>query len=130
MSTDFTLEYRGDYLLVTHPPGYEITPEGMRRFWAAIAVASRTYDCRRVLAEGEVVRRKLKTTDALHSGVQASESVMGLTMAVCFEGYEPDEMTEFFVNVAANRGARVRFFSDREQAMAWLGVREEATGSR
>ncbi|HEU5177314.1 MAG TPA: hypothetical protein VFU24_07655 [Burkholderiales bacterium] len=34
----------------------------------------------------------------------------------------PDDQSQFFRDVAQNRGVRVDFFSEREAALRWLGV--------
>ncbi len=122
MSTDFTLELRGNYIHVQLPPGYEITPEGTAAQFAAVGEARAKYGCRRVLVEGEAPKRRMDTTDAFRSGERAARAETGLSIAFCYAGYEPDELTAFFKNVAHNRGVRVEFFSDRAQALRWLGV--------
>ena len=49
--------------------------------------------------------------------------VPGLAMACFVQGHVPDEQTEFFKTAAMNRGVRVEFFSNREEALRWLGIR-------
>ena len=122
MSTTYTIEFKGNYVHVQNPPDYEITAEGMERLWSDLAEACLKYDCRKVLSEGKSPVRRLKTLDAFSSGTAAAESIPGLLLAVVFEDYVTDQLTSFFKAVALNRGASVEFFSDREQALRWLGL--------
>lgn len=122
MSTSYTLEFVGDYIHVKLDAGYEITPQGMRDFWPAIAAAVKQHNCHRVLAEGTIASRRLDTLHAFQSADLASQAIVGLSLACCFYAYVPDELSEFFKTVAANRGFRVEFFTDLQAALRWLGV--------
>ena len=124
MSTDFAIEYCGDYLHVRLADNYEITPEGMRRFWSELRAACAQTKCNCVLSEGVVAKRRMITLDAFESGAQATKSCVGLKLACVFYGYVPDELTRFFQTVGANRGARLECFSCVEEALKWLDVTE------
>ena len=67
---------------------------------------------RRVLIEGTVAARRMATMDSFAVG----------TPACCFYGYKPDDKSQFFKDVAQNRGVRVEFFGERDEALRWLGV--------
>ena len=123
MSTAFTLDFIGDYIRVRHPADYEITPESQRQLWAELGEASRKYNCRRVLAESSSPpRRNMNTVDAFKSAGQAANVSNMLRVACVFPGYHADETTEFFISAAYNRGVRIEFFSDRNEALCWLRV--------
>lgn len=122
-SGDFTIIFRGSYIHVLMADNFEITPEGNRKVWEATAEACRQYDCFKVLSEGNVQSRRLKAFDAFKSGTQASE-IRGLQNACLFYNYKTDDVTEFFKTVAANRGVRIEFFTDKKTALKWLGVEE------
>jgi hypothetical protein len=122
MNTNFTMEFCGTYIHVRLTPGYEISSESMYRLWTDLAAFSRTYECRRVLAEGLMPNRRMNMAGAFISGEQVAKCVSGLLMACYFQGYTADELTEFFKTVARNRGTSVEFFSDREEAFQWLGI--------
>ena len=123
MTTNFTLEFHGNYIRVQHPEDYEITPKGQYQLWTAIAEACKKYNCRRVLAESPAPpKRSMSTMDAFRSAEKAMQSAPGLSMACCFPGYKPDETTELFKTAAFNRGVRIEFFSKREEALNWLRV--------
>ena len=119
---DFEIAFHGDYLHVLHPDNFEISPETNQKIWQAINAACKNHKCLRVLSEGKINQRKMKTWNAHESGSQAG-GIRGLRLACLFYGYEPDEMSEFFQTVSANRGVKVEFFTDKSAALEWLGVK-------
>ena len=64
----------------------------------------------------------MKTIDAFQSAVSLANLNLGLSLAFCFYDYTPDDLSQFFINVALNRGARVKFFSNKADALRWLGI--------
>jgi hypothetical protein len=122
MSTDFSIEFHGDYIHVLHSPGFEVTPQSTAKLWAALAAECKTYNCRRVLREGKLGQRKMNWVTAYDSAVQATNVIRGLRIACCFENHTADEMTDFFKMVASNRGVDIDFFPNRHEALRWLGV--------
>lgn len=124
MSTDFTIEFRGDYIYVRHAADFEITPESTAKLWSALAEECGAYNCRRVLREGKFSLRKMNWLSAYDSAIQAANVIPGLRVACCFENYVEDELTKFFKMAASNRGVDIEFFSDRQEALCWLGVEE------
>ena len=124
MSSDFSLEFKGQYIHIVHSADYEITPESNEKMWKELSPACREYKCLKVLAEGPRQKRNLTSMDAFQSGSQASELIPGLMLAICVYEYTPDEKTKFFTNVAYNRGARIEFFNDKKKALKWLGIKD------
>ena len=122
MSTNFTIEFRGDYIHVRHAPDFEITPKSSVKLWSALAEKCKTFNCRRVFREGKLRHRKMNWLEAYDTAIQAANYVAGLRVACCFENYEKDELTEFYKTAASNRGVEIEFFSDRQKALRWLGV--------
>jgi len=122
MSTEFKLRPQADYVHVELAPGYEIKPEGATALTLAISEACARQGLRRVLVEGAVVARHMAAMDSFGSGTLVGTRLAGVSLACCFYGYAPDEQSQFFKDVAQNRGARVEFFADREAALRWLGV--------
>jgi hypothetical protein len=97
----------------------------MDEYWNMIGEGCAKYDCKLVLVEAEAPRRKMNTMDVFGSGIKASEVAATLRLALCFTGYKPDELSEFFKTVAYNRGVTAEFFSNRADALKWLGVCEK-----
>lgn len=114
------LEFRGDHIRIWLGPGYQTTPEATEKFWKELAETCEKYDCTEVLVEGIAPARTMDAKGVLDSGVRLSAVAPRLSMAFCFENYEPNEMGELFKTVARSRGARVKFFSDRDHALRWL----------
>ncbi len=56
------------------------------------------------------------------SETKASRSVRGLSLACCFYDYTHDKLSDLFKAVAKHGGARVEFFSNRNEALKWLKV--------
>lgn len=123
MSTSFTLDFDDDYIRVRRPDDYEIMPESQRQLWAEIGEACRKYKCRRVLAESPTPPlRNMNRLDAFKSAGQAAKASGGLRVALCFQDYQADDTTEFFITSAYNRGVRIEFFTSRDEALEWLGA--------
>lgn len=125
MSTNFSLEFNGKYIHIIHAPDYEISPESNEKIWRELSQACKKYKCLKVFAEGAAQTRRVSSLDAYQSGLQAAESIPGLAMAICIYDYTPDETTEFFKNVAFNRGATIEFFNDKQKALTWLGFKDD-----
>jgi hypothetical protein len=121
LSTDFEIIFRGSYIHVLLAKNYEITPDGLGKIWKATAEACQKYKCNKVLSEGNINSRKLKAWDAFSSGSQASE-IPSLRHACLFYNYKTDDITEFFKTVTSNRGSYIEFFTDKAEALEWLGV--------
>lgn len=121
MSSDLSIEFRGSYLHVKLPPGFEITPEKTTILWLTIGDACQEYVCKRVLVEGTISSRQMTMADVYDSGKGVGD-IGGLRLACLFYDYPSDETTDFFKMVASNHGVLVEFFNDRTEALRWLGV--------
>ena len=122
--SEITLEAREGYLYARLVPGFEINPERMNRLWNAVGAACVRHKMRRVLTEGTVSGRRMTTMDSFENAAAAARLVPGLAMACFVQGHVPDEQTQFFKIAAMNRGVRVEFFNNRDEALRWLGIRQ------
>ena len=122
MSTGFKVTPRAGYVHVELAPGYEITPDGSTALITAISGACMAQKQRRVLVEGSIAARRMGTMDAFDSGSLAAAKLTAVSLALLFYDYQPDQQSQFFKDVAQNRGARVEFFSERAEALRWLGL--------
>lgn len=125
MSSDFIIVFKETYLHVIHAPDYEISPESNDRMWRALAKACKEFNCLKVFAEGQKQTRRITSIDAYQSGDTAAGNIPGLKLAICIYEYTPDEITQFFKNVAYNRGAVIEFFNDKQKALEWLGIEDK-----
>jgi hypothetical protein len=114
-----TIEFRGDHIHVQLGKGMKVGPEQRIELWARIAGISEEHNCRRVLVEGKAPEGVFQTTEVVDAGVKAG-TVPKLWMAMCFDDFQPDELSELFEAVAGSRGVRVKHFSNPEQALRWL----------
>jgi len=126
MKNEYSFEFFGNYIHVIHSENFVITPQKMIKFWDELAEFCKQHNCKKVLSEGYVFRRKMTTVDAFESGNAAGKKILGLWLAGVFPEYKPDETTDFFKTVAKNRGVRIEFFQDREAALQWLNVAEQS----
>jgi hypothetical protein len=122
--SESTLEVRDGYLYARLVAGFEITPDRMNRLWKEIGEACALHGMRRVLTEGTVSGRRMTTMDSFENAAAAARLAPGLAMACFVQGHVPDQQTEFFKIAAMNRGVRVEFFSNRDEALRWLGIRQ------
>ena len=126
MSTDFRLTPHADHVHVLLEPGYEINPPGVTELMMSVSDVCSRQGQRRVLVEGTVAARRMGTMDSFSAGALAGSMLPGVSIACCFYGYKPDDQSQFFKDVAQNRGVRIDFFSDRDAALRWLGVGSQA----
>lgn len=126
--TDFTIDFQGSYIRVMHSEHFAITPETVKELWTVIGEACKKYNCKRVFAESPgPPKRSMGIVEAYRSAEAAMEACYGLTVAILHPGYQQDETTDFFKLAAKNRGVRIEFFSDRQEAFQWLGLNPPET---
>ena len=119
--TDFDIAFRGDYIQVTLGADFETAAAPLASpFWAAVEDACEQYDCNRVLIEGHFPKRVRESREIVESAMRAATVASKLWCAICLEDYEIGERSELFKTIARSHGAHVKFFSDREHALAWL----------
>jgi hypothetical protein len=122
MDAAFDITIHPTYLHINHPPGFVIDPAALDKLWAIISQLSREHDRKKVLIEATSPTRQLDTMGAFDSGRVLAENMAGLTIAVCLRDYRFDDLTTFFKTVAQNRGVRIEFFSELDEALKWLDV--------
>ncbi|TNC81231.1 MAG: hypothetical protein C9356_10215 [Oleiphilus sp.] len=89
--------------------------------WETVKLATVEYGLSKVLITGNASSRTLTVLDIYESGERpAKEKIPNLKVAFCLQNYTPDDLTQFFMTVAINRGARIAFFKNEEEAIAWL----------
>jgi hypothetical protein len=126
VSTDFKLTPHANYVHVALAPGYELRMEGVTALMMSVSDVCSRQGKRRVLIEGTVAARRMGTMDSFGAGALAGSMLTGVSIACCFYGYVPDDQSQFFKDVAQNRGVRVDFFKGRDAALRWLGVSSQA----
>ncbi|MGC8744955.1 MAG: hypothetical protein ACP5T0_13855 [Verrucomicrobiia bacterium] len=120
MSEETRIEFKGDYVHVIQPKGYEINPEAMEEFYKTLAEFCKANNCYKILAECDSPVRKLKLHNAFSNADKLSSQLPLIKLACCFYNYQVNEISEFFKTAAFNRGVNVEFFNDKQKALEWL----------
>jgi hypothetical protein len=118
----FEHEVHPTYLHIKHPQGYVITSENAENVWNSIGLLCHEHGIAKVLLEADKPVRQLDTGAAFDAGRALAENLSGLSVALCFRDYEFDDLSAFFKTVAQNRGVRLEFFSELNDALRWLDV--------
>ncbi|MGB7209677.1 MAG: hypothetical protein WBD27_13525 [Pyrinomonadaceae bacterium] len=115
----FGVQFRDDHIHIEL--GKDFKGEASRReaFWSVIAGACEKHNSHRVLVEGYVPQGERETSDVIDAG-QKTATVPKLWLAFCLADFQPTEQSELYEVIAASRGVRVKFFTDRERALLWL----------
>jgi len=119
MDEAFNIEYRGDHVHVQFGPSYTAEPEWQNELWDLLRQFCEGHHTRRILAEG-VVPAPNRPLASLAEGAKKAAVIPNLWLAFHFDDYVQTERTELYEAVAASEGVRVRFFTDRDQALSWL----------
>ena len=115
----FGVQFRDDHVHVEL--GKDFKPEKGHRqeLWNVIGDACEKHETRRVLVEGFLPAGERETTDVIDAG-QKTATVPNLWLAFAISDFQPTAATELYIAIAASRSVRVKFFTDREQALKWL----------
>lgn len=130
MFDNIAVEFCGSYIHIKQPGVFALAAPETRSFWARVREICCELDSDTVLIEAYSVETGHDTMSTFDAGVEASTIVDSPTIAICAEGYSPDEAAEFFKTVAINRGAHVEFFTNTNNAVSWLGVETPLTKDR
>lgn len=115
------IEFRADHIHVQLGKGFEVSTEQRNAMWEMIGRMAAEYRTRRVLVEGKAPEGVFQTSEVIEAG-QKTATVPKLWMAMCFDNFEPNELTELFETVAGSRGVRVKHFTNTERALQWLRI--------
>ncbi len=115
----FGVQFRDDHVHVEL--GKDFKPEQGHRqeLWNVIGDACERHNTRRVLVEGVLPEGERETSDVIDAG-QKTATVPHLWLAFAIADFQPTAATELYQVIAASRGVRVKFFTDRERALNWL----------
>ena len=121
MEPAYSVEFRDDHVHVQLGKGFQVDPEWRDEVWASVRRVCDERGSRRVLVEGYVPNGERSSDEVIAAG-ERTATVPKLWLAFHLLNFEPTEQSELFEAVAASRGVRVKFFSDREDALSWLRV--------
>jgi len=120
--SEITATCQEGYILVQVPPNFELNPGTVTQIWKTMADACKQYSCNLVIVEG-TIHRSMSPSDIVQSAQQPLKyGLYGLRMAICWYGFEGDELSDLFITSAANKGTQVRMCKNRTEAKEWLGI--------
>lgn len=115
----FGVQFRDDHVHIDLSKSFKGDPDHRDELWNVIREACEKHNSRRVLVEGYLSAGERDTADVIDAGKKTA-TVPNLWLAFCVSGFQPNEQSELYVAIAASRGVRVKFFSNREIALKWL----------
>lgn len=119
MEPAYSVEFRDDHIHVQLGKGFQVDPEWRDEVWQNVRRACDERGSCRVLVEGYVPDGERSSDEVIAAG-ERTATVPKLWLAFHLENFEPTEQSELFEAIAASRGVRVKFFSDKDSASAWL----------
>ena len=122
MEVPYSLEFHGTYVQIIHPPGFVASLDSVENMWTHFAALCDRYNCRQLLVEAPGIKSQLETMTAFDAGRNLAAINPGITVAFCLDNYEVDEAAKFFKTVAQNRGVKVEYFVNINDARDWLGA--------
>ena len=115
----FGVQFRDDHVHVELSKDFKPEQGHRQALWNVIGDACEKHNSRRVLVEGFLPSGERETSDVIDAG-QKTATVPNLWLAFAIADFQPTAQTELYTVIAASRGVRVKFFTDRERALNWL----------
>jgi hypothetical protein len=119
MTKPYEIEFRSDHVHVQLSPDYQFDPNGSHEVWTQIKRLCDEHQTSRVLVEGHLPKGERTTPEIIEAG-QRVATVPHLWLAFHVEDHVPNDRSELFEAIAGAKGVRVKYFDDREHALAWL----------
>lgn len=115
----FGVQFREDHVHVELGKHFKPEKGHRQELWNVIGDACARHSTRRVLVEGFLPEGERETSDVIDAG-QKTATVPHLWLAFAIADFQPTAQTELYETIAASRGVRVKFFTNRERALNWL----------
>lgn len=115
----FGVQFRSDHVHVELGKDFKVDTSNRQDLWNVIGDACSRHDTHRVLVEGFLPEGEREVSDVIDAG-QKTATVPKLWLAFAVKDFQPSAQTELYEKIAASRGVRVKFFTDRERALNWL----------
>lgn len=119
MGEIFNIEHRGDHINVVIGKDAPVDEHVQAEYWKRLRDACTQHGTRRVLVEGFSPPGERSTREVVEAG-RRTATVPHLWLAFCLDDWAPTEQSELYETIAASQGVRVKFFSDRDEALSWL----------
>lgn len=115
----FEVQFRDDHVHVELGKSFKVEPVHRQELWNVIGDACEKHNSRRVLVEGFLPEGEREVADVIDAG-QKTATVPKLWLAFAINNFQPTAQTELYETIAASRGVRVKFFTNRDLALKWL----------
>ena len=115
----FGVQFREDHVHVELGKDFRLESGKRQELWNVIGDACMRHDSHRVLVEGSLPEGEREVSDVIDAG-QKTATVPRLWLAFAIKDFQPTAQTELYETIAASRGVRVKFFTDRQRALNWL----------
>jgi hypothetical protein len=114
------ISIRPDHILVERPPGYEIVLSQQSKDLLKLSTVSNETGCKKVLVVGPRTKVRLSPFDLLELGKRIAK--IDVQMAIVEIHDASNDAMSLLKSVAYNRGSRIRFFENMEDAKGWLEI--------
>ena len=115
-----TVTVQPDHILVERPPGYEVVAQDLPQAMEALTALCEEAGCDKVLVVGPSTRVNLSAFDLFDLGKAIAK--LKIRMAIAELHDATDDATGLLKVAALNRGSKVRFFDNVQDARDWLGI--------
>lgn len=117
----FRIEFRSGYVHVVLDGTAKTDGNVQNDYWREIKETCEKHNCRKVLVEGVAPRGERSSGEIIGAGLRTG-TVRELWLAYCLEGFHETEESALYETIAATRGVRVKFFSEKQRALEWLRI--------
>jgi hypothetical protein len=115
-----TISIRPDHILVERPADYEVVLSEQSKDLLELSAASNETGCKKVLVVGPRTKVRLSPFDMLELGKRIAK--LDLQMAIVEIHDASNDAMSLLKSVALNRGSRIRFFDNVDDAKRWLEI--------
>ena len=124
MGFEMHIEKKNDYLHVKYTGAMTIADIPMNDdFFQPITTRCKQNECHKALLDARDLTVKFSTFDKLDIGTKFAESPFrGIRFALLGTNEQNSWDQGFLENVAVNRGAVVKVFTDEKEAVEWLSM--------
>ena len=119
-TSEYKLSIQPGYVLVERPKNYKVVWSEQPARLMVISAACKEAGCQKVLILGPRTTVRLSVFEISALGSKIAK--MGVQIAVVELHDASNENVEFLENVVRNRGSRIQFFENEQDARAWLGI--------
>jgi hypothetical protein len=120
MAVSYAISQSGDRMFV-ETCGSDEDMESLRSYGLAIIENALLLNCASILCDETRLEYRLGTYDTFESARFISERAPNVAKVAIVIDPRFLDVAEFRETVAVNRGLKLRVFSEREKALAWLG---------